>query len=132
MISPNFQNVNQLGLTQGFNTNAILIRGGRDAAMNYPVQYGYAAFIIDEENGEFFIKINDTNGNIKPLREFKYEEITHADPNAFDPSQFATKEDFNMLLNEIKKLSGREEKPRRYNDYKPRRNRDGQSYGKSI
>lgn len=134
MISPNtqqnFQNVYQSTMTQGYTPIITFIKGGRDSAKNYPVAAGYAVFLIDEENKMFFLKINDYSGMLRPLREFKFEDVTPADQAAFDPSKFVTKEDFNVLLSEIKKMnSGRE--PRRHN-YNPRRNNDGKSYEKSI
>ena len=106
-------------------TNIIQIHGGRDGAINYPIQIGYTALLIDEESKQFFIKANDVNGVPKPLREFKYEEITQNSSKA-DTSNFVTKDEFNALLNEVKKLQGN---GRRYNGYnKVRRNNyDGQS-----
>ncbi len=106
-------------------TNIIQIHGGRDGAINYPVQIGYTALLIDEESKQFFIKANDVNGVPKPLREFKYEEITQ-DSSKANTSEFVTKDEFNALLNEVKKLQGN---GRRYNGYnKVRRNSyDGQS-----
>ena len=81
--------------------------------------------MIDEESKQFFIKANDVNGVPKPLREFKYEEITQ-DSSKANTSDFVTKDEFNALLNEVKKLQGN---GRRYNGYnKVRRNNyDGQS-----
>lgn len=132
MVSPNMQqnlqNVYQTAMTQGYASNIIPIKGGRDVAKNYPVAAGYAAFLLDEENKMFFLKINDASGIPKPLREFKFEEITPADPNAFDPSKFVTKEDFNVLLSEIKKMNRKE--PHHHNN--SRRNDNGKSYEKSI
>lgn len=131
MISPttsqqNFQNVNQISMTQGYASNAIPIRGGREGARTYPVAAGYAAFLLDEESKMFFLKINDSSGIPRQLREFKYEEVTPADPTTFDPSKFATKEDFNVLLSEIKKLSHKEDK------HNHRRNSYGQPYEKPV
>lgn len=137
MISPtmqqNVQNGYQTAMTQGYASNVISIKGGRDVAKNYPVAAGYAALLLDEDNKMFFLKINDSSGIPRQLREFKYEEITPADPTAFDPSKFATKEDFNILLSEIRKMSNKEGKPRHYsNEHKPRRNNDGKSYEKTV
>ena len=134
MISPNnqmnLQNNQQVRLS-----NAFFIHGGRDGAMNYPVQAGYEAFLVDEENKMFFIKMNNPAGQGVSLREFKYEEITPkpntvvATPDGFDPSKYATKEDLNMILEEIKKLQGN--KGRQYNG-RNRRSRNGKSYDESI
>lgn len=126
---PNLQNP-QSAMTQGYASNVILIRGGREGARTYPVSAGYAAFLLDEENKMFFLKTNDSSGIPRQLREFKYEEVTPADPATFDPSNFATKEDFNVLLNEIKKMNN-EGRTRRYENSR-RRNGDGKSYEKSI
>ena len=132
MVSPtsavsSLQNM-QNPLAQGYaSTNMIQIHGGRDGAINYPVQIGYKALLIDEENKMFFIKSNDINGVPSPLREFKYEEITSDSTEKVDSSNFVTKEEFNKLLDEIKKLQNNG--GHRYNNYnKVRRNKyDGQS-----
>ena len=108
MVSPNnqmnLQNNQQIRLS-----NAFFIHGGRDGAMNYPVQVGYEAFLVDEENKMFFIKKNSPNGG-GFLREFTYEEVT-PQPNiavgtldGFDPSKYVTKEDFNVSVAYIKLL----------------------------
>lgn len=135
MISPNnqanFQNINQ----QGRLSNAFFIHGGREAAVNYPVAAGYEAFLVDEEKKMFFIKTNGVNGFT--LREFEYEEVTpkqnisSGSPDGFNSSQYATKEDFNMLLEEIRKLQ--EGKGRHINTRNNRRSRNGsKSYNESI
>ncbi len=133
MISPNNQNVNQ----QGRLSNAFFIRGGRDSAMSYPVAAGYEAFLVDEENKMFFIKSNDPSGRGFVLREFTYEEITPKQNTAFgtsdglDLSKYATKEDLNTIIEEIRKLQG--ERDRGRNNYRNnRRSRHGKSYEESI
>ena len=133
MISPNNQNVNQ----QGRLSNAFFIRGGRDSAMSYPVAAGYEAFLVDEENKMFFIKSNDPSGRGFILREFTYEEITPKQNTAFgtsdglDPSKYATKEDLNAIIEEIRKLQG--ERDRGRNNYRNnRRSRHGKPYEESI
>ena len=132
MISPN----NQMNLQQIRLSNAFFIRGGRDAAMNYPVQAGYEAFLVDEENKMFFIKKNNQQGGFS-LREFTYEEVTpqqntaFGTPDGFDPSKYATKEDLNMILAEIRKLH--EGKDRGHNNFRnTRRSRHGKSYDESV
>lgn len=128
MISP----INQQ-IRQNRNTNAFFIHGGRESALNYPVMAGYDAFIIDEENKMFYIKTNDMNGQNMSLREFKYEEVTPQEQQLQqDPSKYATKEDFNMLLAEIKKLQNNRGEFREHhrNNYNNRRNRDGKQYDK--
>ena len=139
MISPNqqanFQNNQQIRLS-----NAFFIHGGREGAMNYPVQAGYEAFLVDEENKMFFIKINNPGGQGFTLREFTYEEITpkpntaFGTPDGFDPSKYATKEDLNMILEEIKNLKigpiGKD-KGHSYNR-RSRRDRNGKPYDESI
>ena len=135
MISPNnnqagFQVNQQVRLS-----NAFFIHGGRDGAMNYPVQAGYEAFLVDEEKKMFFIKKNNPNGGFS-LREFSYEEVTPqpnvamGTPDGFDPSKYVTKEDFNMLLNEIRDLK-ESNKGHQYHG-RTRRSRNGKSYDESI
>lgn len=132
MISPN----NQTNLTQIRLSNAFFIHGGRDSAMNYPVQAGYEAFLVDEENKMFFIKKNGPQGGFN-LREFTYEEVTPQQNNAigtpdgFDPSKYATKEDLNMILAEIRKLQ--EGKDKGHNNFRnTRRSRHGKPYDESV
>ena len=136
MVSPNMQanlqNVNQ----QGRVSNAFFIHGGRDAALNYPVAAGYEAFLVDEESKMFFIKSNDISGRAILLREFTYEEVTPKQninsgiSDGFDPSKYATKEDLNIILEEIKKLQGKD----RGHQYSrnSRRSRNGKSYDESV
>lgn len=140
MISPN-ANGNQMNLQnnqpQGRLSNAFFIHGGRDAAINYPTAPGYEAFLVDEENKMFFIKKNDPSGMSIPLREFKYEEVTPKQnvasgvPDGFDPSKYATKEDLNVILEEIKNLQGGRNKEHTYNR-RSRRSRNGRSYDESV
>lgn len=128
MISP----INQQ-IRQNRNTNAFFIQGGRESVLKYPVMAGYDAFIIDEENKMFYIKTNDINGQNISLREFKYEEVTPQEQQPIqDSSKYATKEDFNMLLAEIKKLQNNRGEFREHhrNNYNHRRNRDGKQYDK--
>lgn len=132
MVSPNnqtnFQNQNQ----QVRLSNAFFIKGGRDAAMNYPVAAGYDAFLVDEDLKMFFIKSNDMAGRSISLREFKFEEVTPKQtmqevPVGFDPSKYVTKDDFNVLVDEIKKLQNGRDRGHHYNKNN-RRSRDGKSY----
>ena len=135
MISPNNQTNLQNQNQQGRLSNAFFIHGGRDAAMNYPVAAGYDAFLVDEDLKMFFIKSNNIPGMGMTLREFKYEEVTpkqnivSAVPDGFDPSKYVTKDDFNVLLEEVKKLQGGKDKGHHYNNIRNnRRSRNGKSY----
>lgn len=139
MSSPNNQaNLQYVNQQQGRLSNAFFIHGGRDSAMNYPVAAGYDAFLVDEENKMFFIKSNDVTGRVINLREFKYEEITpkqnnaYGVPDGFDPSKYATKEDLNMLLEEIRSMQNVRDKGHHYNNRNNRRNRNGKSYNESV
>lgn len=138
MISPNNQ-ANLQNLNQQIRlSNAFFIHGGRDGAMNYPVQAGYEAFLVDEENKMFFIKTNNPGGQGFTLREFTYEEVTPKQniavgtPDGFDPSKYATKEDLNVILEEIRKLQGGRDRGRSFNTRNNRRSRNGKSYDESI
>lgn len=125
--NPNLQNLNQ----QGRLSNAFFIHGGRDGALNYPVAVGYEAFLVDEESKMFFIKTNDASNRTINLREFKYEEVTpkQTQMSDFDPSNFVTKEDFNAILEEIKKLQEPRDRGHRYNNIRNnRRNRNAKPY----
>ena len=136
MVSPNGNQMNFQPNQQGRLSNAFFIHGGRDAAMNYPVAAGYEAFLVDEDNKMFFIKRNNPAGGIN-LREFTYEEVTpqqntaFGTPDGFDPSKYATKEDLNVILEEIRKLQGGRDRGHQYNG-RTRRNRNGKSYDESV
>lgn len=132
MVSPNNQanlQPNQQGMARTFFVN--INNGGRTAAMNYPVAAGYEVFLLDEEAKMFFIKKNDINGI--SIREFEFTEVTpqpaatQNSQSGFDPSKYATKEDLNMILEEIKKLQGGD-RGHRYNNRNNRRSRNGKSY----
>ena len=123
MISPNNQT------SQAFATNVINIRGGREGAMAYPIQIGFTALLLDEENKMFFIKKNDASGIQVPLREFKYEEVTPTSMNDADPSKYVTKDEFNLILAKLDKLEKSQNS--RSNNFKQRRNgNNGQHYAK--
>ena len=137
MISPNINNQTNLqmpqqgGIIQTFFVN--LNGGGRNSALNYPIAAGYEAFLLDEESKMFFIKKN--NGMSITLREFKYDEVTSepvqvsgTNPINFDPSKYVTKDDFNVLVEEIKKLQNGRDKGHHYNNRNNRRNRNEKTY----
>lgn len=136
MISPNnnpmnLQNIQQGQISQTFFVN--LNGGGRQSAINYPIAAGYEVFLLDEESKMFFIKRN--NGVNITLREFKFEEVTQetASQNVsvgFDPSKYATKEDLNLLLEEIKKIQGgnNQDRGHHYDNRRTRRNRNDKAY----
>lgn len=136
MISPNNQ-ANLQGNQQMRLSNAFFIHGGREGAMNYPVQAGYEAFLVDEENKMFFIKSNDAYGRVCNLREFKYEEVTpkpnvaSGTPDGIDLSKYATKEDLNAILEEIKKLQVRD-RGHQYNRNNRRSRNGSKPYDESI
>ena len=137
MISPNSQtNLQNNQPMRPSNTFIARIKGGRNSALAYPIALGYEVFLVDEDSQMFFIKTNDPSGGIN-LREFTYEEVTPKQNTAFatadglDPSKYATKEDFNMLLEEIKKLQGGRDKGHSYNR-RSRRDRNGKPYDESI
>ena len=119
MTSP-IQPQNLNNINQGYASNVIRIRGGREGANMYPVAAGYTALLLDEENSMFFIKTNDASGIPRPLREFKYEEVTQPTPSSLDFSKFATKEDLNNILSEIRKLQSNNDN--NYNKPNNRRN----------
>lgn len=102
----------------GYNTNVIPIQG-EEAVNNYPVQLNYRAMLIDEENKTFYFKTRDQSGNLLPLRKFKYEEITPQEITN-NSSEYVTKEDFNKLLAEVKKLQKHSRDNRK--SYKPYNN----------
>lgn len=121
----------QGGILQTFFVN--LNGGGRNAALNYPIAAGYEVFLLDEESKMFFIKKN--NGMGITLREFKYDEVSSepvqvsgANPINFDPSKYVTKDDFNVLVEEIKKLQNGRDKGHHYNNRNNRRNRNEKTY----
>ena len=129
MISPNNQQGN---IQQTFFVN--LNGGGRSSAINYPIAAGYEVFLLDENSKMFFIKRN--NRIEITLREFKYDEVTPKTPTQNisdnpDLSKYATKEDLNAIIEEIRKLQG--ERDRGHNNYRNnRRSRHGKSYEESI
>jgi hypothetical protein len=124
-------NIQQGQIQQTFFVN--LNGGGKPSAVNYPVAAGYEVFLLDEESKTFFIKKN--NGVGITLREFKYEEVAQEStpqnmPSNFDSSKYATKEDLNMILEELKKMRGGKERDRgrRYENGRNRRNRNDKPY----
>jgi hypothetical protein len=121
--------------TPSYNTsNIIYIRGGLEGAKNYPVTPGYTAWMIDEENKQFFIKTIGANG-VPNVREFNYEEknTQMQASSSEDSSKYATKEDFDKLYYKISKLEKSLDKRNTYKHNNYRRNGNGdKSYGKPV
>ena len=132
MVSPTQIAPQQNNFNQGYASNIIRIRGGREVANTYPVAAGYTAWMMDEENQMFFIKTNDASGIPSPLREFKFEEVTPSEQNGVDFSKFVTKDDLNefadsLASNIFEKLQANQEPVKHQNNYRPnRRNNNGQ------
>lgn len=140
MVSPNNQmnlQNNQQGRPSN-NTFIVRISGGRNTAINYPVAIGYEVFLVDEENKMFFIKSNSSMGTGITLREFTFEEVTPEQniavgtPDGFDPSKYATKEDLNMILEEIKKLQIGKDRGHQFNRNNRRSRNGSKPYDESI
>ena len=111
-------------------SNIIYIRGGLDGAKNYPVTPGYTAWLIDEENRQFFIKSMGANG-VPNVREFDYSERNPQMPaSSEDSSKYATKEDLDKIYQELRKLQENKRNSYKHNNY--RRNGNGKSYGKPV
>lgn len=109
-------------------SNIIYIRGGLEGAKNYPVNPGFTAMLLDEENKKFFIKV--VNNGIPTIREFDYDEKNlNMQASSEESSKYVTKEEFESLKQEIQKLS---EKRNYYKHNNYRRNGNGKSYGKSV
>ena len=123
MISPTNQTIGS--------TNIIRIRGGIEGANNYPLAPGYTAMLLDEESNMFFIKGPMQNG-MTGIEGYKYEKLNLNQNNGAN-QEYATKEDFNMLMEEIKKLQSgsRNNNQKRHNNYR-RNYGNGKSYDKSI
>lgn len=120
-------------VTPSFGTsNIIYIRGGLDGAKNYPVTPGYTAWMIDEENKKFFIKSIGANG-VPNIREFDYEEKNSQmqASSSDNSSKYATKEDFEYLKREIRKLHEKRNTYKPNNNYR-RSGNGGKSYGKPV
>lgn len=138
MISPNnqanLQNIQQGNSLQTFFVN--LNGGGRTSAINYPIAAGYEVFLLDEDSKMFFIKRN--NGIEITFREFKYDEVIPKTPvqnvsTDMDPSKYVTRDDFNMLLEEVKKLQGGRDRGHHYNNMRnTRRSRNGKPYDEPV
>lgn len=112
-------------------SNIIYIRGGLEGAKNYPVQPGYTAWLIDEENKQFFIKTIGPNG-VPNVREFDYvERSSQMQASNEDSSKWVSKEDLDKLYRRIERLEKNSYKPNNY-----RRNGNGKQYdkpyGKSV
>ena len=111
-------------------SNIIYIRGGLEGAKNYPVTPGYTAWLIDEENRQFFIKTIGANG-VPNIREFDYNERNPQMPaSSEESSKYVSKEEFESFKQEIRKLCSDKRNSYKHNNY--RRNGNGKSYGKSI
>lgn len=84
---------------------------GESGAKAYPVTPGNSVLLLDSESDRFFIKSSDTSGMPLPLRVFNYEEqtenkgTTSSIQHSFDPNNFVTRDEFNILAEKIEELS---------------------------
>ena len=53
---------------------------GETGALSYPMGPNTRAYLFDMNEERFFVKVSDITGVIKPLRSFRYNEETGADP----------------------------------------------------
>lgn len=77
------------------NTNMVIV-DGENGANQYPVTRGYQMVLFDQYTDRFFLKGVDMSGKQMALREFKYEEVAHEDPNEVENNKMMG------LLEEIK------------------------------
>lgn len=72
---------------------------GKDAAYNFPTQYGTTTLLLDNEEPVFYIKTLDSVGNVTAFETYDY---TKREPPA--PPSYATKDDLNSLAIQIASL----------------------------
>lgn len=85
---------------------------GEAGAKSYLVGAGQSVLLMDSESSTFYIKSTDASGMPLPLRVFDYkervqmQEQTQTPPmamSAFDPDKYVTKDEFNRLVERLKK-----------------------------
>lgn len=97
-------------MQQQSNNNTITWVQGEAGAKAYPVGAGTSALLMDSEAENFYIKSTDASGMPQPLRKFQYKEIKENQPQevppvaqAFDGSQFITRDEFEKRMEELKR-----------------------------
>ena len=78
---------------------------GESGAKAYPVQNGKSVVLFDSESEHFFIKTADQSGMPQPLRIFSYSETSENEMKnpGIDTSQFITREEFEEVIEKIKR-----------------------------
>ena len=90
---------------------------GEAGAKSYLVGAGQSVLLMDSESNTFYIKSTDGSGMPLPLRIFDYKERAQTQAQAsapatatpvFDPDKYVTKEEFNQLVDKLKKEANNE------------------------
>ena len=78
---------------------------GESGAKAYPVQNGKSVVLFDSESEHFFIKTAAQSGMPQPLRIFSYSETSENEMKnpGIDTSQFITREEFEEVIEKIKR-----------------------------
>lgn len=77
---------------------------GEAGAKAYLVGAGQSVLLMDSESSSFYIKSTDASGMPLPLRVFDYKERTPTTTaSAFDPNKYVTRDEFDKLVNSLKK-----------------------------
>ena len=88
--------------------NNILRVTGPESAKAYSIPADSNVILFDANNPVFYLKTTDDGGFPHPLRTFKFEEIKAPDTSApseqIDTSNFATKDDLEILQNNVLEL----------------------------
>lgn len=92
--------------------NVIWVQG-ENAAKAYPIMAGQSAILMDSENAVFYIKSTDQSGMPLPLRIFDYTERSNGvqQETKVEKPEYVTKEEFDKLKEEIKRIRRRAEEP---------------------
>ena len=82
-------------------TNGITWVQGIEGAKAFQMMPNSNAVLMDSENdGRFYIKVSDNVGMCN-LRTFSYEEITDTPTPQVDMSQYVTKDELNVLIQNL-------------------------------
>lgn len=79
--------------------------GGVDGAKAFTMPNGSNAILMDNAEAMFYMVQSDQQG-MRTIKAFQFQEVELKQPSAVDTSRFATKEDLQVIMQQLEEIKG--------------------------